>query len=122
MVKENKNIDLKKNLTDLAEIVKWFDDKKDVDLDAIMTGMEDLQDLRAEFGDKVAELTGNEDVQNVPGMLNQPQFKAIQMPSGLNQFVNQAQGQQMQQVDKLNSIGESNPQPSPAPMMAPGTY
>src|SRR3989344_438560 len=95
--------------------------QKDVDLDAIMTGMEDLQDLRAEFGDKVAELTGNEDVQNVPGMLNQPQFKAIQMPSGLNQFVNQAQGQQMQQVDKMNSIGESNPQPSPAPMMAPGT-
>jgi exonuclease VII small subunit len=34
MVKEDKNIDLKKNLTDLAEIVKWFDDKKDVDLDA----------------------------------------------------------------------------------------
>jgi len=34
MVKDDKKIDLKKNLTDLADIVKWFEDKKDVDLDA----------------------------------------------------------------------------------------
>lgn len=86
--------------------------QKEVDLDAIMTSMEDLQDLRSQFNDKYSELSG-EDLQDIPGMLNQPQFKAIQMPSGLNQFMNKTQQTEMPQGQRTPMQNE--------PTVVPGT-
>lgn len=62
--------------------------QKDADLDTIMSDMEDLQDLRLEFSNKMSELTG-EDSGDLEKIMGPSQFKTIQMPSGMNQFVGQ---------------------------------
>jgi len=129
---------LKKKKIDTTELVAILDETKTKgaeilalikrpgdDQETIMTGMEDLQDLRMEFSDKVAELTGDE-VSTMPAMTGQQQFNQLQMASGLNQYMNQTPGgkQGISNEPVYNPMGESNPQPSPSPMntLAPGTY
>lgn len=77
--------------------------QKDADLDTIMSEMEDIQDLRLEFSDKMSELTG-EDNSDLEKIMGPSQFKSIQMPSGMNQFIDQPkQTQSMKQDNSFNS-------------------
>jgi hypothetical protein len=72
--------------TEISNLIK----QKDADLDAVMSDMEDLQDLKMEFSDKMSELTG-EDSGDLEKIMGPSQFKTIQMPSGMNQFMDQPQ-------------------------------
>ena len=72
--------------TEISNLIK----QKDADLDAVMNDMEDLQDLKMEFSDKMSELTG-EDSGDLEKIMGPSQFKTIQMPSGMNQFIGQSQ-------------------------------
>ncbi len=130
---------LKKKKIDTTELVAILNETKTMgaeilalikrpgdDQDTIMTGMEDLQDLRMEFSDKIAELTGEEGG-GMNEILGPSQFKTMQMPSGLNKYMNQQTPGEKQGISNepvYNPIGESNPQPSPGPTntLAPGTY
>lgn len=89
---------LKKKKIDIAELQAIYDDTKTkgnetlalikvkpVDEEAVITAMEEMGDLRVEFGDKVAELQGD-DVVDMPWEQGKQQFKAVQMAPNFNQY------------------------------------
>ena len=58
---------------------------KPVDEEAVITAMEELGNLRVDFGNKVSELQGD-DVADMPWEQGTTQFKAVQVTSNFNQY------------------------------------
>jgi len=58
---------------------------KPIDEEAVIMAMEEMEDLRVEFGDKVSELQG-EDAIDMPWEQGPQQFKAVQMAPNFNQY------------------------------------
>ena len=63
---------------------------KPIDEEAVITAMEEMQNLRVDFGEKVSELQG-EDAVDMPWEQGNQQFKAVQMTSDFNQYFSQPQ-------------------------------
>jgi septal ring factor EnvC (AmiA/AmiB activator) len=91
---------LKKQKNDTAELANILEQAKSqgnevlalmkakpLDAEAIMAGMEELQNLNMEFSDKVAELTGEE--QAMPWDTGQQQFQQLSMPSVVQKMMPQ---------------------------------
>jgi len=91
---------LKKKKIDITELQELLDQAKTkgnevvalikvkpIDAEAILSGMEEMEDLRQQFGDKYSELSGS--VEDMPWEQGQPQqVQSLNMPSSLNQYVN----------------------------------
>ena len=89
---------LKKKKVDVTELQAIYDDTKTkgnetlalikvkpIDEEAVITAMEEMGDLRVEFGDKVAELQGD-DVVDMPWEQGSQQFKEVKMAPNFNQY------------------------------------
>jgi len=97
------------------------------DPDAVLGLLEDLEDLRMEFDAKRAELTGGE--ADMPWETGVQQIKQMELSKGLQSYQTcNINGVEMPGScssyggQSMNPMGESNPQPSPGPTMAPDTY
>jgi len=66
-----------------------------LDEEAVMAGIEEMQNLNMEFGDMAAELTGEE--QAMPWETGRQQFQQLSMPAGLQKMMPQQQNQQAPQ-------------------------
>lgn len=69
---------------------------KPLDQDTVTGNLDDLENLRQEFSDKVSELTGEETV--MPWEQGPQQFKQMQMSPDVQKFMPQKQENQMPQV------------------------
>ncbi|MFA5061761.1 MAG: hypothetical protein WC526_01285 [Patescibacteria group bacterium] len=109
---------LKKKKIDTSELVPILDEikvkgqeikdliaSKNYDVDTITSALDDLENLRQDFGNKVNELTGQEG-EIMPWEQGPQQFKQVQMPQGMQQYMPQQPQQPMMQQQ---------------PTMAPGT-
>ena len=97
-----------------AEVKKMFKTKP-IDPDSIIAVLEELDDLRQEFDQMMAELTGVEE--DMPWEKGKPQFQSMRTSPTLQKLIpRKAIEQPMNEIQKpmLNEmVGESNPQPSP---------
>lgn len=71
---------------------------KPLDADTVTSALDDLENLRQEFSDKVSELTGEEAV--MPWEQGPQQFKQVQMSPDVQKFMPQKQENQMPQVQQ----------------------
>jgi septum formation inhibitor MinC len=78
---------------------------KPLDNEAIVSALDELQNVRQEFNDQVAELTGDDNTP-MPWDQGTQQFQKIEMSPSMSQYL----------PKKTEPIEESNPQPSPAPI------
>lgn len=53
---KEQDIDLKKNLSDLAKIVKWFEDQKDIDLDASLDKVKEAAKIIKESRSRIKDV------------------------------------------------------------------
>lgn len=89
---------------------------KPIDQEAIMSGIQELEDLRQEFEEKMAELTGKESGP-MPWEQGKDQFQRMEMSSGIQKFIPQRES------GGPGGMG-SGPQMSPedfGPQTGPGT-
>jgi chromosome segregation ATPase len=101
------------------------------DADEVISMIEDLEQNRLNFEDKIADLTGTER-EIMPWESGNQIFNRVEMPTFLNAYMRPQESQTMPMMQgpmgpntgSANPIGESNPQPSPGPTntLAPGTY
>ena len=100
-----KKLKLKKlDTTDLASLVAEANTKgqeviallkvKPLDADTVTGALDDLENLRQEFSDKVSELTGEETA--MPWEQGPQQFKQVQMSPDVQKFIPQKQEAPMQ--------------------------
>ncbi|OGE79072.1 MAG: hypothetical protein A2751_00025 [Candidatus Doudnabacteria bacterium RIFCSPHIGHO2_01_FULL_46_14] len=68
-----------------GEEVKALLKTSPVDEEAVMSLLQELEDLRQQFEDRRSELTGDEEARPWEG--GKQNFKAVELPSGLNQFI-----------------------------------
>lgn len=93
---------------------------KPIDQDAIMSGLQELENLRQEFESKVAELTGEEVGGPMPWEQGKDQFQRMEMPSSIQKFIPQQGGP----GGSGGGMGQGGPQTSPedfGPQTGPGT-
>ena len=104
-----KRLKLKKlDTTELASLVAEANAKgqeviallkvKPLDADTVTSALEDLENLRQEFSDKVSELTGEEAA--MPWEQGPQQFKQVQMSPDVQKFMPQKQESQMPQTQQ----------------------
>lgn len=53
---KEQGVDLKKNLSDLARIVKWFEDQKDIDLDASLDKVKEAAKIIKESRSRIKDV------------------------------------------------------------------
>ncbi len=94
---------------------------KPIDQDAVMAGIQELENLMQEFEGKMEELTGEERGGPMPWEQGKDQFQRMEMPSGVQKFIPQRESGN--QGGGPGGMG-SGPQMSPedfGPQTGPGT-
>ena len=89
-----------------AEALQLFKEKP-IDTDAVIAILEDLQDLKQNFDQKKAELTGEEE--DMPWEKGQQQFKKIDMSPNLDNWIPRKAPQEEQPIQQLESIPQVQP-------------
>lgn len=86
---------------------------KDVDEEAVMGALSELEDLGQGFQDVMSELMGESDI--MPWEQGPQQFKQVQMPASVSRNLPQkmVETKQAVQQPKNEMVGESNPSPAP---------
>ena len=95
---------------------------KPIDQEAIMSGIQELENLRQEFEGKMEELTGEERGGPMPWEQGRDQFQRVEMPSGMQKLIPQRESGGP--GGGPGGMGPSGPQMSPedfGPQTGPGT-